>query len=106
MNGKGQITITSRYDRQSDDIDIRVADTGTGIPPEIMDKIFEPFFTTKSRSEGTGLGLFVSYGIIQQHGGRITAGNMPAGGAVFTVALPLEPPQDQIEGEGSTTLES
>jgi len=105
MNGKGQITISSTHDRESDEINIKVADTGKGIPPEIMDKIFEPFFTTKSRSEGTGLGLFVTYGIIQQHGGGITVGNIPAGGAVFTITLPLEPPQDQIEDERSTTPE-
>ena len=105
MNGKGQITITSRYDREGDEINIQVADTGTGIPAKIMDKVFEPFFTTKDRSEGTGLGLFVTYGIVQQHGGRITAGNIPSGGAVFTVALPLEPPQGHIEDETSATTD-
>ncbi|MGQ9710898.1 MAG: CHASE4 domain-containing protein [Anaerolineae bacterium] len=66
---------------------VTVADTGPGIPPEIMAQIFEPFVTAKR--DGTGLGLAISQGIIQQHGGTIAAANAPQGGAVFTVTLPL-----------------
>jgi signal transduction histidine kinase len=73
------------------------ADTGPGIAPEIMDKIFEPFFTTKAPGEGTGLGLSVVYGIVRQHGGEIVANNSPRGGAVFTVSLPLESPEEVTE---------
>jgi len=53
-----------------------------------MNRIFDPFFTTKKRSEGTGLGLFLSYGIIKDHGGRIWAENNETGGASFFIHLP------------------
>jgi PAS domain S-box-containing protein len=62
-------------------------DTGTGVPPEILPRLFEPFMTTKN--SGLGLGLSISYGIVQQHGGRIVAENCTDGGAAFTVWLPV-----------------
>ena len=68
---------------------IRVSDTGTGIPPDILGKIFEPFFTTKEVGKGTGLGLSTVYGIIKQSGGFIFADNGPNGGAEFTIFLPV-----------------
>ncbi len=97
IKGKGKILIGSRFDHQMEKVVLTFEDTGPGISPDIMGKIFEPFFTTKGPGEGTGLGLSVAYGIIQQHGGGITAGNSPSGGAVFTVVLPLECPESQIE---------
>ena len=75
-------------------VGVQVRDQGTGIPPEVLDHIFEPFFTTKPEGEGTGLGLFVSYGIINKFGGNIlceswTASETNKGrGALFTVELP------------------
>ena len=93
MNGKGRIVITSRFDADCEEVSLQFADTGLGISPEVQDKIFEPFFTTKRPGEGTGLGLSVAYGIIQQHGGTIEVKNSHAGGALFTITLPLESPE-------------
>ncbi|WP_010545582.1 response regulator [Sphingomonas elodea] len=68
---------------------LRISDTGTGIPPEILPKIWEPFFTTKEVGKGTGLGLSTVYGIIKQSGGYIFAENVPGAGAAFTIYLPV-----------------
>jgi len=94
MNGKGRIVITSRFDADCEEVSLQFADTGPGISPDVQDKIFEPFFTTKRPGEGTGLGLSVAYGIIQQHGGTIEVKNSHAGGAIFTITLPLESPEN------------
>jgi PAS domain S-box-containing protein len=66
---------------------VEVRDTGEGISPEFQDRIFEPFFTTKG-SQGSGLGLAVSYGIIKRHGGTIEVGSAPGGGTIFTLKFP------------------
>jgi CheY-like chemotaxis protein len=66
-----------------------VQDDGTGIKPDMLDKIFDPFFTTKRPGGGTGLGLSICMSIIREHGGDIEAENLPGGGAVFTVFLPV-----------------
>ena len=66
-----------------------VADNGAGISRKDMDKIFEPFFTTKAAGEGTGLGLWISFSIIREYGGAITAANRPQGGAEFVIRLPM-----------------
>ncbi|MCW5977517.1 MAG: HAMP domain-containing protein [Bryobacteraceae bacterium] len=68
----------------------RVSDNGEGIPPESLPRIFDPFFTTKAEGKGVGLGLAVSYGIVQAHGGDIEAKNAASGGACFTVTLPVK----------------
>jgi signal transduction histidine kinase/CheY-like chemotaxis protein len=84
--GHGRITIRTR--RISDvRLAIEVCDDGPGIPPEMASRIFDPFFTTKAT--GTGLGLSIVYGIIEQHGGEVGFENLPAGGAKFTVELPV-----------------
>jgi signal transduction histidine kinase len=73
-------------------IRLRVADTGHGIPPDVLPKIFEPFVTTKERGQGTGLGLTVVLGIIQEHGGSITVDSLPGQGTTFTLLLPRVAP--------------
>ncbi len=69
---------------------VEVTDTGTGIDPEDLPHIFEPFYTTKEVGRGTGLGLSVSYGIIQKHGGHIEVKSKLGVGSTFTVVLPVE----------------
>jgi two-component system, NtrC family, sensor kinase len=67
---------------------ITIADTGTGIPAELLPKIFEPWVTTKAAGHGTGLGLSITRDVIGAHGGSIVAENVPEGGAAFTIELP------------------
>ena len=74
-----------------------VSDNGEGILPENLAKIFHPFFTTKSEGKGVGLGLAVSYGIIEAHGGDIEVKSKVGEGTTFTVSLPLEPPAPRAE---------
>ncbi len=87
MKGKGTLTITSSG--QNGSINVSFEDTGPGIPEGSLPHLFEPFFTTKDVGEGTGLGLSVSYGIMQRMGGEIRAANRPGGGSVFTVEIPM-----------------
>jgi len=70
---------------------IRVADEGSGIAPDVIDKVFEPFFTTKRVGEGTGLGLSTAYGIVKQSGGFIFVDSVPGQGTVFSLYFPLHP---------------
>jgi len=95
--GAGELTLISRYDPGRHEVVATVRDTGHGIPENIQPRIFDPFFTTKSVGKGTGLGLSVSYGIIQDHGGRIEVESPVANsqfgekiqGAAFHVKLPV-----------------
>jgi two-component system sensor histidine kinase HupT/HoxJ len=70
-------------------IRLRFHDNGTGIAEDDLHKLFDPFFTTKPVGQGTGLGLAISYGIVERHGGKLTAANHSRGGAEFCVELPL-----------------
>ncbi len=76
--------------RESKEVVIKVRDNGTGISEAHMDQVFEPFFTTKPIGQGTGLGLYVSYGLIKEQHGDLTVANHPDGGAVFTVRFPAD----------------
>ncbi|MBI5187285.1 MAG: sensor histidine kinase [Nitrospinae bacterium] len=84
----GTISIRSGYDPVKGNIRISFADTGPGIPEELKKNIFDPFFTTKEAGKGSGLGLYISYGIIQEHEGNIEVESNNGRGAVFTVVLP------------------
>ena len=84
-DGTGTLEIAAEIDASN--LVVSIADTGPGIPPEIREKIFNPFFTTKQ--QGTGLGLSVSYGIIQAHEGAITLANNDKEGSCLMISLPL-----------------
>jgi len=81
---------------------IEVADNGTGIAPEIMDKIFEPFFTTKDVGKGTGLGLAMVYGIVKQSGGYIQPESEVGKGTTFRVFLPRHIPEPAVAAEAGS----
>lgn len=81
------LSITTQ--RKQRTVQIIVSDTGHGMTPSVSERVFEPFFTTKPPGEGTGLGLSVSYGIIQAHEGTISVESTPAVGTTFTILLPL-----------------
>ncbi len=87
MPNGGTVTVDVR--RQGDHAVATIADDGPGIDPEVVARIFEPFFTTKRLTGGTGLGLSVSLGIAEAHGGRLTVSSEPGGGSAFTLSLPL-----------------
>ncbi len=81
------LEITTR--RKGDSMTIVFEDNGPGIPEELLEKIWDPFFTTKGVGKGTGLGLSISQGLIEDHGGRFRVENRAAGGACFTITLPI-----------------
>ena len=107
MHSAGRLTIRATV--AGGEVCLSFCDNGPGIPPEHLDHLFEPFFTTKPVGQGTGLGLSISYGIVDRHGGRLSAANRgpveaagaesgevagevpgDTGGACFRLCLPLE----------------
>jgi hypothetical protein len=86
MPAGGWLTLSSEAD--GDTVVVQVKDTGHGIRKEDIKRIYDPFFTTKGIGRGTGLGLSVSYGIVQEHGGAIFVESTPGKGTTFQVALP------------------
>ncbi|CAN5800144.1 hypothetical protein BH11PSE12_BH11PSE12_03110 [soil metagenome] len=87
LKDSGAITVSTGCQDQW--VWIKIADTGSGIPPENLNRIFEPFFTTKPVGSGTGLGLSLSYGIVRKHGGRIEVESEVGKGTSFTIHLPV-----------------
>ena len=93
--GKGTITISSR--RGAEHVEIRVRDTGCGIPKQLQSRIFEPFFTTKDVGKGTGQGLAIAHNVIvHKHGGSVTFESQVGVGTTFIVRLPLAAAEDAV----------
>ncbi|MFA4968968.1 MAG: ATP-binding protein [Sulfuritalea sp.] len=99
ITGKGEITI--RTGQRGEEVFIAIADTGSGISPEVRARLFEPFFTTKPAGKGTGLGLSLAYSIVQKHGGRIEVDSTVGKGTTFTVWLPVKAPAEAPATAGS-----
>ncbi|MEZ4525701.1 MAG: ATP-binding protein [Desulfobacterales bacterium] len=97
MGGKGVLTVETRLSADGEHVCIEISDTGPGMPENVLSHIFEPFFTTKEAGKGTGLGLSMVYGIVENHGGKITARSKPGQGTVFLVELPVNP---KVKKEG------
>ena len=88
-NETGRITITAAKDKRAKQVVVQVKDTGCGIPEDHLPHIFDPFFSTKEVGYGTGLGLSVAHGIIEQHNGTLSVESKVGEGSVFTIRLPL-----------------
>jgi two-component system NtrC family sensor kinase len=88
----GRITVSAERVRSTDSVEIRIVDTGCGIPSEVLPHIFEPFFTTK-RGKGTGLGLSISQTYVRSHDGEIRVESAPSCGTTVTITLPLRQPE-------------
>lgn len=104
----GKLTIRTRRrspwppdHRDGEAVEITFRDTGVGIPNDVLDKIFDPFFTSKEVGKGTGLGLAVSHGIVERHGGTIEVESRPGEGTAFTVILPAGKMLDSSEDQGT-----
>lgn len=111
IGSNGKVTVATRHDSARGEVVVAVADTGSGIPPQVLPRIFDPFFTTKPVGKGTGLGLSVTFGIVKDHGGQIevesrvsplagASAPSPDGppasatGTVFTLRFPVYQPVD------------
>jgi PAS domain S-box-containing protein len=97
IQNRGVITIATGA--QDGWVWVKISDNGCGIAPDNLKRVFEPFFTTKPVGSGTGLGLSLSYSIVNKHGGRIDVASKPGVGTVFTVRLPVTPPASSTAPE-------
>ncbi len=99
--GQGSLQIVAVYEPPC--VRVAVQDSGPGLPATVLDRMFDPFFTTKQADKGTGLGLPISRGIIEEHGGVLRGYNLPGGGACFTFTLPAA---DGVENVSAPSLRS
>lgn len=100
IDGEGTLSIDSRC--EGGQVIVDFADTGGGIPDDVLPKIFDPFFTTKPVGEGTGLGLSIVHKIVKGHGGSIKVRTLPRKGTTFTVSLPVDgPSKAQAAGDAA-----
>jgi signal transduction histidine kinase len=95
IGSEGSVTVATRHDREKNEVVVSVADTGSGIPPEVLSRIFDPFLTTKPVGKGTGLGLSVTFGIVNDHGGHIE---------IDSQSQPMEAEADSGRGKGTVFL--
>jgi signal transduction histidine kinase len=103
MDGRGALDIYA--DAADGGVQVRVCDTGPGIPPAILPRLFEPFFTTKGPGVGTGLGLHISHAVVARHGGRIEVKSRP-GETCFIVTLPATVPSPALQASADTQREA
>jgi two-component system, NtrC family, sensor kinase len=93
MPSQGSLEVTTRAVRnlsgEAQYAEILFADSGCGIAPENLERVFEPFFTTKEVGKGTGLGLFICYGIVEKHGGTIDIESKLGKGTILKIRLPI-----------------
>jgi two-component system NtrC family sensor kinase len=87
-DGKGKVTLKTRYEKGSDRVIVEIKDTGSGIAVAEIKDIFKPFYTTKEVGQGTGLGLYISHEIVKRHGGTIHVHSESGRGTVVTIELP------------------
>jgi len=97
LQNAGELWLRTTHDSAADRLIVEFIDNGPGVAD--IPKVFDPFYTTKPVGKGTGLGLSICYGIVTEHGGEITARNVPPRGACFTIQLPLSPAADQKRHE-------
>jgi two-component system NtrC family sensor kinase len=99
MGGEGLLTVATSWGADSEMLQVRVRDSGPGIPESHLSRLFDPFFTTKEVGKGVGLGLSISYGIIQKHRGRVSVESTGPQGTTFLVELPVH--QEVAEEPGA-----